>query len=116
MTLDRFPHERLAVIAGPVFANVALPSAVNALVRWRILEGPRRYGFGFCGGAATTRLFLALEPRISIYVGSNALLTSLTRGWVGFLHSIFEPSEPQSENACSSLFRLFGGQWRTITN
>jgi hypothetical protein len=54
----------------------------------------------FCGGAATTRLFLGVEPRISIYVVSNAPLASLTRGWVGFLkHSIFEPGEPQSANA-----------------
>jgi hypothetical protein len=64
----------------------------------------RKYLAAFCGGAATTRLFLALEPRISIYVGCNAPLTSLTRGWVGFLkHSIFEPGEPQGATA----LRLF---------
>jgi hypothetical protein len=56
------------------------------------------------GRAATTRLFLGLERRISVYVGSNAPLTTLTRGWVGFLkHSIFEPGEPQNVNACGFL-------------
>ena len=46
----------------------------------------------------------ASEQRISIYVVRNLPLASLTRGWVGFhKHSIFEPGEPQSANACGFL-------------
>ena len=34
-------------------------------------------------------------------VGPDKGFTSVIPGWVGFLrHSIFEPGEPQSENAC----------------